>query len=1073
MQKIYAFLLLSLGWIPSIQAQMASVKGTSEATVSGHATPGYSTNHVLSSLPASQPFVEFMVSGTITDDTGQGMPGVNIIERSTTTGTTTDAEGKYKLNVSGPEAVLVISFIGYATQEITVSSRSVIDIKLAPEVSTLNEVVVVGYGTSTKANLTGSVATISDKDVKSVTTMSLTDNMAGKIPGLRVMQRSSEPGEYNSSFDIRGWGTPLIIVDGIQRDNFAKLDPNEIASVTVLKDASAAIYGVKAANGVILITTKKGSEGKTEISYTGTYGWQNATKYLRPMNAAEFTESYNWAQVNSGIAPSYSQQQIDDYRSGKLPSADWYNELIRDNSPQQHHNITMSGGSAKVKYFGSLGYFDQEGLFKSGDLNYKRFNIRSNVTVQLTDNLEAELGLGGISDVKKAPSTSSWEIYKEIWMQVPTLTVYANNNPLYLQALSDGRNPYADSHSDITGYSDTFTKTFQGNFALNYKIPKVDGLKARFLFGHDYNNYTNKTFRKQYPLYTYDAASDKYNPSYINSPSNMSESFTENTKTTMQLSLNYEHTFNSVHNVKGLLLYENLRVKNNNFYGNRQFTVDAVDELYAGNSVQQFSSDPNGIYELANQGIIGRVNYDYNSKYLIEASFRYDGSSKFPEGKRWGFFPAVSAGWRISEENFIIDNLPFVSNLKIRASYGKMGDDAASSFQFIPGYTYPTSQTFNGRPLSYMFNGNLTTGLGFIGMVNPNITWYEATTSNIGVDAALWNGKLTVQYDMFHRKRRGLLDTRILSLPKSVGASLPQENLNSDVSHGFELVLGTNQEFQGLRFNISGMFAYTQTRWEHKEQAAAGNSYLNWRNSVAGRNNNIIWGYELNGQFQNQDEINAAAIEDGQGNRFVLPGDLRYRDVNGDGIIDDLDVVPIAKGTTADKVVNTQSIPQITYGMNIGLTWKRFDATILFQGASQYSVQLVEQLAGPYSWGRNGLAQFYDAWHRADNSDLNSQWISGEYPPMRLSGVNPNGLTSPYNIKDATYLRLKSVEVGYTVSARFLTRIGVEKLRVFTNGFNLVTWTKLPMMDPEHPQDLYGYMYPITRNMNLGLDLTF
>lgn len=1069
MRKIYVFLLLNLGWIPMLQAQQASIKGMSEAAVSGKSVPVYSTHQ-----PSTQPApAEFTVTGTVKDDTGLTMPGVNIIERGTTTGTTTDANGKYTLIVSGGEAVLVFSFIGYATQEIQIGSRAVVDITLAPEVSTLNEVVVVGYGTNTKANLTGSVATISDKDVKSVTTMSLTDNMAGKIPGFRVMQRSSEPGEYNSSFDIRGWGTPLIIVDGIQRDNFAKLDPNEIASVTVLKDASAAIYGVKAANGVVLITTKKGAEGKTEITYTGTYGWQNATKYLKPMNAAQFTESYNWAQVNSGIAPSYSQQQIDDYRSGKLPSADWYPELIRDNSPQQHHNITMSGGSAKVKYFGSLGYFDQEGLFKSGDLKYKRFNFRSNVSVQLTDNLEAELGLGGISDVKNAPSTASWEIYKEIWMQVPTLTVYANNNPEYLQALSDGRNPYADSHSSITGYSDTFTKTFQGNFALNYKIPKVDGLKTRFLFGHDYGNYTNKTFKKQYPLYTYDAASDKYNPSYINSPSNMGESFTENTKTTMQLSLNYEHTFNSVHNVKGLLLYENLRVKNNNFYGNRQFTVDAVDELYAGNSVQQFSSDPNGIYELANQGVIGRVNYDYNSKYLVEASFRYDGSSKFPEGKRWGFFPAISAGWRISEENFIINNLPFVSSLKLRGSYGKMGDDAASRFQFVPGYTYPTAQTFNGRPLSYMFNGNLTTGLGFIGMVNPDITWYEATTTNLGIDGALWNGKLTFQYDIFRRERTGLLDTRILSLPKSVGASLPQENLNSDLSHGFELVLGTKQEIRGLHVNVSGMLAYTQTRWEHKEQAAAGNSYLNWRNSVAGRNNNIIWGYELNGQFANQDEINAAAIEDGQGNRFVLPGDLHYRDVNGDGIIDDLDVVPIAKGSKADNVVNTQGIPQITYGMNIGLSWKGFDATILFQGASQFSVQLVEQLAGPYSWGRNGLAQFYDAWHRADNADLNSEWISGEYPPMRLSGVNPNGLTSPYNIKDASYLRLKSVEVGYTVSSKLLTKIGVNKLRVFTNGFNLVTWTKLPMMDPEHPQDLYGYMYPITRNVNLGLDLTF
>lgn len=1069
MRKIYVFLLFSLGWFSLVHAQQASIKemaGASAATENDLVV-----NADRRSLPT--PDADVAVSGVVKDDLGTGMPGVNVLERGTQNGTTTDVDGKYTLNVSSGDAVLVFSFIGYATQEVPVSSRTVVDISLVPEVSTLSEIVVVGYGTTTKTNLTGSVATVSDKDVKSVTTMSLTDNMAGKVPGLRVMQRSSEPGEYNSNFDIRGWGTPLVIVDGIQRDNFAKLEPNEIASITVLKDASAAIYGVKAANGVILITTKKGAEGKTEISYSGVYGWQNATKYLRPMNAAEFTESYNWAQVNSGIAPSFSQQQIDDYKSGKLASADWYNELIRSNTPQQHHNLTVSGGSAKVKYFGSMGYYSQDGLFKSGDLKYKRYNFRSNVTVQLTKNLEGELGIGGISDLKNAPSTAAWEVYKEIWMQVPTLTVYANNNPSYLQALSDGRNPYADSHSAITGYSDTQTKTFQGNFALNYKVPFLEGLKARMLFGHDYNNYTNKTFKKQYPLYTYNASTDTYNPNFINSPSNMSESFTENTRSTLQTSLTYEHSFASVHNIKALLLYENLRVKNNNFYGSRQFTVDAVDELYAGNAVQQFSSDPNGIYELANQGIIGRLNYDFKTKYLLEASFRYDGSSKFPEGKRWGFFPAISAGWRISEEDFIINNFSFISNLKVRASLGRMGDDAASSFQFVPGYKYPTAQTFNNYPLSYMFNGNLTTGLGFIGMVNPNITWYEATTTNLGIDAAFWNGKLTVQYDLFQRKRTGLLDTRLLSLPKSVGASLPQENLNSDLSRGFELVLGTTQQVHGVHITVSGMFAYTQTRWEHKEQAASGNSYLNWRNSVAGRNNNVIWGYELDGQFQNQDQINGAAIEDGQGNRFVLPGDLRYRDVNHDGIIDDLDVVPIAKGTTAANVVNTQSIPQVTYGLNIGLAWKGFDATILFQGASQFSVQLVEQLAGPYSWGRNGLAQFYDVWHRADNSDLNSEWIPGKYPPMRLSGVNPNGLTSSYNVKDASYFRLKSVEIGYTVSAKFLGKLGVSKLRVFTNGYNLVTWTKLPAMDPEHPQDLYGYMYPITRNMNVGLDLTF
>lgn len=1013
------------------------------------------------------------ITGTVIDKTtGEALAGVNVWVQGTTVGGITDVNGKYSIAVANNNVSLEFSFIGYDKVTVPANGKSVIDVQLSNTSTLLNEVVVVGYGTQKKIDLTGSIASVSNKEIKSVTTMSLTDNMAGKLPGFRVMQRTSEPGEYNSDFDIRGWGSPLIIVDGIQRDNFAKIDPNEVDNITVLKDASAAIYGVKAANGVILITTKRGKEGTSEITYSGSYGWQNATKYVKPMNAAQFTESYNWAQVNSGIVPSYSQQQIDDYKSGKTPSANWYPELIRNNTPQQQHNLTISGGSQKVKYFGSMGYYDQDGLFKSGDLNYKRYNLRGSVDIQITDNLDAELVLAGVSDVKNSPSTAAWAIYKEIWMQVPTLTVYANNNPLYLQALSDGRNPYADAHSSISGYNDTWNKIFNGNFALNYKIPFVKGLKAHFLYAYDFNNNTNKAFSKRYPLYTYDAASDSYNASYINSPSTMTQAYTENSRTTLQTSLNYEKSIDK-HHITGLLLFEDIKVANTNFSGSRQFTVDAVDQLYAGNSAQQFTSDPNGVYELANQGLVGRLNYDFGSKYLVEGSFRYDGSSKFPKGKRWGFFPSASVGWRISEENFIKNNFSFISNLKLRASWGQMGDDAASSFQFVPGYTYPTSQTFGGHPLSYMFGGNLTTGLGFIGMTNPNITWYKATTSNFGIDANLWGQKINFQFDVFRRKETGLLDTRLLSLPMSVGASLPQENLDGDLSRGFEVVLGTTQKVSDVLVSLSGQFSYTHTQWLHKEEAKAGNSYLNWRNSNSDRSNNIIWGYQLDGQFQSQDQINNAAIEDGQGNMYVKPGDLKYTDTNHDGIISDLDQVPIAKGTTAGNVVNTQSIPEVTYGLNLSFAWKGVDISALFQGATNFSVQLVEQLAGPYSWGRNGLAQFYDVWHQADNTDPNSAWIPGKYPPMRLSGTNPNGLQSPYYIKDATYFRLKSVEIGYTIPGKILKKVGIEKLRIYTNAYNLLTWSKIPFMDPEHPQDLYGYMYPITRNVNFGVNVTF
>lgn len=1013
------------------------------------------------------------VSGKVTDVAGSALPGVTVRLKGTTQGTITGSDGNFSLTNVPADATLVFSFVGMRTQEIPVSGKTNIQVSMDEEAIGLNEVVAVGYGTQKKVNLTGSVASVSSEDIKTTKTMNMIDNLAGKLSGFRVMQRTSEPGEYSSNFDIRGWGTPLIIVDGVQRENFSRIDPNEVESITILKDASAAIYGVKAANGVILVTTKKGKEGESEITYTTNFGWQQITDYPRPMNAAEFAEAYNWAQQNSGQIPTYSQQQIDDYKSGKLTGTDWWNVTVRNSAPQQQHNLSVSGGTDKVKYFGSLGYFYEEGLLRSKDLDYNRYNLRMNVTAQLTKRLEFELGIGGILDKKKAPADDVEDIFRNAWTIKPTYTVYANNNPDYLQYF-DGNHPYAISHASIIGYRHTSNKSFQGNFALNYDVPCIDGLKARFMYGYDINQYSFREFSKSYNQYEYDAETDTYIPYVINSPSRMSISTSEETNSTLQASLNYETTINKKHGIKALLLYENLQLANDNLNGSRNFTVDAVDQFYAGNSEQELSSDPGNIYEFNNQGIIGRVNYDYSSKYLFEFSFRYDGSSKFPKGKRWGFFPAVSLGWRLSEEAFLKNKYAFVDNLKIRATWGKMGDDAASSFQFVPGYVYPTTLKLNSwpvqYPLGYMFGGEVTTGLGFKGIVNPNITWYTATPINLGLDASLWKGRLDLQFDVFRRKRTGLLATRLLSVPETVGAALPEENLNSDLSRGFEISIGTTQKINDFTYNVSGQFSYTHTKWLDKEEAKAGNSYLNWRNSNSNRNTNIIWGYELDGQFQSQEEINRSAIEDGQGNRFVKPGDLKYTDVNGDGIIDDWDVVPIAKGNAG---MQEQSIPEITYGLKIGMSWKNFDLNALFQGATNFSVRLIEHLAAPFPWGRNGLSHFYDTWHQADFNDPTSEWIPGKYTPARLSGTNPNNLLSPYYIKDATYLRLKNVEIGYTLPGRLVKKAGIQSCRVFANGFNLVTWSKLHYMDPEHPQAYYGYMYPITRNYNLGLSVSF
>jgi TonB-linked SusC/RagA family outer membrane protein len=537
----------------------------------------------------------------------------------------------------------------------------------------------------------------------------------------------------------------------------------------------------------------------------------------------------------------------------------------------------------------------------------------------------------------------------------------------------------------------------------------------------------------------------------------MSEGYSENTNSTMDVSLNYERTFGTVHHFKGLLLYEKIDYNSNNLSGNRQFTIDALPQLSTGNTVMTITGN-NDVNKTDRQSIVGRLNYDYASKYLVEFSFRDDGSSLFPQGKQWGFFPNVSLGWRLSEEDFIKNNLPFVSNLKLRGSWGKMGDDGAAAFQYIAGYNYPSG--------GYVFNGVYTAGLSSRGMTNPNITWYTSTTSDVGIDANLWNQNLNFTFDAFVRKRTGLLASLALNLPQTVGASLPQMNLNSDLNRGFDFSIGTNQNINGFQFGVNAQFSYYYNENLYQSRAPSGNSYLNWTSNQNDRISNIIWGYKLEGHFTSQAQINAAAIEDGQGNKYVKIGDLQFVDVNHDGVINNLDMVPLATGN---------QYPEISYGVNFTFAWKGFDASALFQGGANVYVNLrgTDQLANPFPWGRNGLSQFMNVWHQADPTNPNSAWISGTYYPSRISGVNPNNLTSFYFVKNDSYLRLKNVEIGYTIPDQLIKKIGFQKLRVFANGFNVLTWDNIPYMDPEHPSSTYGYLYPITRNFNVGLEVTF
>ena len=997
-----------------------------------------------------------LVKGTIVDATGMPVIGANVMEKGTTNGTITDMNGNFSLEVD-KNAILVVSYIGYANQEIKVGTQTNLSIALKEDAEALDELVVVGYGTQKKATLTGAVSSITSDAILTTKNENVENMLSGKIPGVRIVQKSSEPGEFNNSFEIRGMGSPLVIVDGVPRDNMNRINPNEIESISVLKDASAAVYGVRAANGVVLITTKKGKGGKIELDYNGSVGWQQASGLPETGTATDYMTLMNENAINNGREIMFREQDFAPYLNGTKQSTDWAGCAINEFAPQTQHNFSATGSTEKVNYFLNFGYLKQDGFWKSGDLNYERFNLRSNVSAQLTKDLKVEMLLGGMMDTKNSPYRDTWYVYKSIWTQVPTWPLYANDNPDYFYNAADADHPMVITDSDLSGYKKRQMKTFQSTFNVEYNIPFIQGLKAKASYSLTYTLWNDKEFEKEYTLYTYNPENNVYSGSKAHSPSTVRRSFKDKKSTLLQLSLNYVRTFLDKHNVTALALYEENTSGMDNFYAKRQLGMDVVDELFAGNALNQEGSMNSGdLWEIANKGFVGRISYDYASKYMAEFSFRLDGSSKFAKGHQWGFFPVGSIGWRLSEESFIKENssLDFIDNLKLRASYGKMGDDSSSTYQFLSGFNYPSG--------GYVIDGTYVNALSLRGMPNPNITWFTSKMLNVGVDADLWNGLLGFQFDVFQRNRDGLLATRTMSLPGTVGASLPQENLEGDLTKGFEIVLNHRNKINDFTYYFSGNFSYSRTRWTNKEISPRGNSYRNWRDNYTDRYGDLWWGYGYLGQFQSYDDIYNSPIQDSKGNSVLRPGDYAYEDWNNDGVIDDNDIHPIA----------TTGYPKINFGFTIGGEWRGFDVTMVFQGAAMSNVKYPEQLERPLYWDRNGLAMFMDRWHLSDINDPDSEWIPGYYPSTN-SGETTNYRDSERSVQNANYLRLKSIELGYSIPSKILSKAGLKRARIYFSGYNMLTFTKLKYLDPEHPSDTWGYLYPLTKTYNIGINLTF
>ena len=1023
------------------------------------------------------------VSGTVLDSSSQPVYGAGVVIKGTSTGVTTDIDGKYEISVK-PDAVLEFSFLGLATKTEAVAGRSTVNVIMSDDNTFLEAVVVVGYGTQKKGSITGAVSGLDGDNLIKTKNENPENMLTGRIPGVRVWQKSAEPGTYNNSLDIRGLGDPLVVIDGVPRstEDFQRLNANDIENVSVLKDASAAIYGVRGGNGVILVTTKKGSEGKASVQYNGSFTFQMPSTMPRLADAIGAMTLYNEMSLNKSDgsgAITYTQDYMNQYLDGTKTAADWNSLVFSKMSPQTQHDVSISGGNEKYQYYVSMGYIYQEGFFRSGDLNYDKYNLRSNISAEIVRGLDFNLNISGVADTRRTPDSDAVSLIRNLWKQGVLFPAYADDAQTMLnyEGLDLMQNTVAMMTRSISGYKDYKQKQFQSSASLEYDFGTVTdvlkGLSLKGMVSYDFRYDDNEFFRKSYNLYAKNELTGEYEAKEFSDHSDRltRENYTK-WQALGQVLLNYNRTFAGKHDVGATFGYEAQRRKGDNYYltGDLAFSSPYLTALKdkTTSTYVDLNTGIGSFYDLAYQALIGRVNYAYDNRYLFEAQFRYDGSSKFAPGHQWGFFPSASLGWRLSEEPFFKNCswLNFINQFKFRVSYGSLGDDSSLNYEWISGYTYPstgingTNGYFNGYAPVYLIGGEMVYGVDTSTLPNTNITWLKSRTFNVGVDFEAWNGMLGITFDYFIRSRDGVFGQNTSSLPTVVGSSAPVENLNSDRNIGLELELSHRHKVGDFSYGLTGIVTVTRRQnLKAYGQGPYGNSYDRWRNdNLTNRYQGIQFGYESAGRYTSWEDIWSYDIyKEGD----ILPGDYKYLDWNGDGEISSLDEHPYAFDQT----------PWMNYSLSFNCEWKGIDFSMLFQGSALGSYMYDEPL---YSiWGSNGggaLEQFLDRWRPSgeytDPYDQSLTWISGNYA---YTGHSPQK-NSSFNRVSTSYLRLKSIELGYTIPKLRKSSFG---LRVFVNAYNLLTLTGVKYVDPEHPDSDYGRMYPLNKTVSLGMNLSF
>lgn len=985
----------------------------------------------------------FTVKGQVFDELGETIIGASILEKGTNNRAITDVDGRFSLTLQDGAHTLEVSFIGYVSQSIKSVKGQELTIVLKEDLTALDEVVVVGYGTQAKINLTGAVSTVGSKELSERPVTNVSSALQGLAPGLTITSGSGQPGADGSTIRVRGVGTlnnanPYILVDGIETGTFNSIDPNDIESISVLKDAaSAAIYGSKAANGVILVTTKKGKKGKTSISYSGNVSFSNVSTLIDRMSSYDYARLYNSLLEQGGASPRFTADDIQKFKDGSdpygHPNTVWTDYIFKTGFMHKH-NVNVSGGSDNIRFMASAGYLGQNGTMKNSDR--QQFNLRSNMEIKVSDRLKMRTNMAFIHNDYSEPNASYGGGSEQfIWQanRIAPWIPYKREDGSY-GSISDG-NPAA--WMDINSRKYHLQQNFTGILGFDYQL--LDGLTLTLQGAYVTNIQEDKDYRKEI----------WYDQSNYHGPDQLNEKISRWNRYTLDAVANYGKTFNEIHNLKAMVGYKIEKYNFRTLNGFRKnFPSSDITDLNGGDS----STQTNGGYsrELALLSYFGRLNYDYMGKYLFEANFRADASSRFARGYRWGYFPSFSAGWRISEEKFMDSTRDWLQSLKIRGSWGLLGNQDAVADEYYP--SLPT--LYIGK--NYPFGGVVNQGITVVSHKVSTISWEKSTNWGIGLDANFLND-FALSVDYYNRKTTDIIMN--IPTPETFGISgTYQDNKGSLLNSGVEASFSWNHTFnKDWRAGVNANFSYNKNKLI--DLAGVDEMISGYTINRVGSPYGSFYVYQVDGLFQSDEE--AAAYEAKYGNPWALPfkgGDFRIKDVDGDG-----------KLTANDRVLKGTQQPKITYGLTLSAGWKGFDLSVFMQGVTgtnrYYATDVIGSFIGDTSHPSTNWLNAWTPEHK------NTDWPRMFLEENSISA--PNRVNSSFWCMNSDYMRIKNISLSYTLPKSVTRRLGITNATIYYSGENLFTFDSLPFnVDPEAPSgDLR--VYPTSKTHSFGLNITF